>query len=98
MSVVIIGGNERMASRYEHICNDYGYKAKVYTKENGSMKRKLGNPDMLIVFMNTVSHKMVISAFQEAKKNNVPIAKVHAGSVSALQSVLSERCNGVKGA
>ena len=45
MSVVIVGGNERMAAQYEEICRCYGCKAKVFCKENGSLKRKMGVPD-----------------------------------------------------
>ena len=33
MSVVIVGGNERMAAQYEEICRCYGCKAKVFAKE-----------------------------------------------------------------
>ena len=69
MSVVIIGGNERMVCQYTDICRDFGCKAKVFAKENGPMKKKIGCPDLLILFTNTVSHKMVISASQEAKRN-----------------------------
>lgn len=90
MSVVIIGGNERMECQYADICKNYGYKAKIFTKENGSMKKKLGSPDLLILFTNTVSHKMVVSAMQEAKRNNIPIARVHTSSAAALHGVLSQ--------
>jgi hypothetical protein len=91
MSVVIIGGNERMVCQYTDICKDYGCKAKVFPKEHGSVKKKIGNPD-LILFTNTVSHKMVITASQEAKKNNIPIARIHTSSATALRSVLDEHC------
>ena len=37
----------------------------------------------MILFTNTVSHKMVISASQEAKRNNVPVARVHSSSACA---------------
>lgn len=40
MSVVIIGGHERMERRYQKICEEYGCTAKVYTKEKGAMKKK----------------------------------------------------------
>ena len=33
MSVVIVGGNERMVCQYENICKGYGCKAKVFAKE-----------------------------------------------------------------
>ncbi len=90
MSVVIVGGNERMECQYESICREYGWKAKVYTKENGSFQKKLGCPDLLIVFTNTVSHKMVISALREAKKSGIPIARIHTSSAAALHTVLTE--------
>lgn len=92
MSIVIVGGNERMECQYADICKTYGCKAKIFTKENGSLKKKMGCPDLLILFTNTVSHKMVISAAQEAKRNNVPIARVHTSSIAALHGILSEHC------
>ena len=58
MSVVILGGNECMAGQYESICREHGCKAKVFTKENGSLRKKVGTPDLLILFISTVSHKM----------------------------------------
>ena len=60
MSVVIIGGHERMVTQYEEICRSYGCKAKVMAKEKGGFKKKIGVPDLIILFTNTVSHKMVI--------------------------------------
>lgn len=89
MSVVIVGGNERMVCQYQDICRKYGCKAKVFPKEKGSLKKKIGTPDLLILFTNTVSHKMVISASREAKRNNIPIARIHTSSASALNLVLA---------
>ena len=90
MSVVIIGGNECMSRKYTDICQEHGCKAKVFAKEKGAMKKKLGCPDLMILFTNTVSHKMVNSALQEAKKNNIPIARIHTSSAAALHTVLNE--------
>ena len=59
MSIVIVGGNERMVCQYEDICKGYGCKAKVFAKEKGAMKKKIGAPDLMILFTGTVSHKMV---------------------------------------
>ncbi len=94
MSIVIVGGNERMEREYVDICGKYGCKAKVFTKESGSFKKQIGSPDLLVVFTNTVSHKMVISASQEAKKRRVPIAHLRTGSVSALSELLLEKTSG----
>lgn len=92
MSVVIVGGNECMAGQYESICREHGYRAKVFTKESGSMKKKVGTQDLLILFVSTVSHKMALSVIQEAKKNRVPVARLMTSSGSALRAALSEHC------
>ena len=88
MSIVIIGGNECMVCQYEKICKQYGCKAKVFAKENGCLKKKLGSPDLMILFTNTVSHKMVNCAVTEAKRNNIRIARNHSSSAAALNDVL----------
>lgn len=62
MSLAIIGGNECMEGKYKEICKEYGHKVKVFTKSNGMIKKKIGTPDLVIMFTNTVSHKMVQSA------------------------------------
>ena len=92
MSVVIIGGNERMVCQYSDICRGFGCKAKVFAKEKGPIRKKIGNPDLLILFTNTVSHKMVLAAAQEAKRNNIPVARIHTSSAAALKGVLNEYC------
>lgn len=91
MSIVIVGGNERMACQYEDICRAHGYKAKVFTKEQGALKKKLGCPDLMVLFTGTVSHKMVVSASQEAKRNKIPILHCHTSSATALNNLLAER-------
>lgn len=91
MSIVIIGGNERMVCQYEDICKNYGYKAKVFAKKNGMLKKNLGTPDLMLLFTNTVSHKMVLSAVNEAKKNNIPIERIHSSSIAALSDFFEQR-------
>lgn len=75
MSIVIVGGNERMVCQYEDICKGYGCKAKVFAKEKGAMKKKIGAPDLMILFTGTVSHKMVNCAVEEAKKKSIPVCR-----------------------
>lgn len=87
MSIVIIGGHERMTAQYDSVCKEYGHEAKIFTKENGKISKKFGNPDLMILFTNTVSHKMVYSALQISKKNNIPVERVHSSSVCSLKSV-----------
>lgn len=91
MSVVIIGGNERMEHKYKEICESFGCNAKIYTKEKGAIKKKIGTPDLLICFTSTVSHKMVNVAKQESKRGGFPIEHCHSSSSAALTELLKRR-------
>ena len=91
MNIVIVGGNERMVCQYSEICKNHGCKAKIFVKENG-MKKKLGCPDLLILFTKTVSHAMVNSVLKDARRGNVPVARVRSSSVAALNQTLSSFC------
>lgn len=90
MGVVIIGGNECMVCQYSNICKEHGCRAKVFAKESGNFKKKLGNPDLMILFTNTVSHKMVKTALDVAKKNNIRVERLHSSSAAALNNLLAE--------
>lgn len=87
MSVVIVGGNECMTRKYIDLCGEYNCKAKVYPKMTSGLKN-IGNPDLLVLFTNTVSHKMVRCALSETKGKNTKIARSHSSSVTALKSIL----------
>lgn len=89
MSLAIIGGNECMEGKYREICEGYGHKVKVFTKSNGMIKKKIGTPDLLIMFTNTVSHKMVHSASKEAKRSGIPVQYLKSSSSSALSALLN---------
>ena len=70
MSVVIIGGNECMVCQYEKICKQHGCKAKVFVKEKSGFGKKIGNPDLMILFTNTVSHKMVQCCYRSKEQGH----------------------------
>lgn len=91
MSVVIIGGNERMSRQYADVCALYGCTAKVFPKETGPIEKKIGSPDLMILFTRTVSHKMVQGAMKAAKKNRIPVARVQSSSITALHTLLGEQ-------
>ena len=91
MSIVIVGGNECMESQYKQICKSYGCRAKIFTKMPSNFKRQLGFPDLIILFTNTVSHKMVGSALQEAGRRNTRVARCHSSSSCALKEFYRAR-------
>ncbi len=90
MSVVIVGGNERMERRYIDLCENYRCQAKVFTKPRGGLRDKLGCPDLMILFTDTMSHKMLNGAMCELKGQNTIIEHCRSSSLSALKSVLEK--------
>ena len=94
MSVVIVGGNERMERRYKDLCESYQCQAKVFTKPRGGLRDKLGSPDLMIFFTDTMSHKMLNGAINELKGQDTIIEHCRSSSLSALKTVLEKHVNG----
>lgn len=94
MSVVIVGGHDRMVSQYKKICKSFKCKAKVFTQMSADMDKQIGSPDLLVLFTNTVSHKMIKCALGEVDENRTDIVRCHTSSGAALTGILEERCAG----
>lgn len=92
MSVVVVGGNDRMATRYKEICRSFNCKAKIFTQMPADFENKLGTPDLMVVFTNTCSHKMALSVSKKSEKFDIPVARIHNASANSLKSVLKQYC------
>lgn len=94
MSIVIVGGHDRMHCRYKEICKKYGCKCKVFTQCPANFKSQIGNPDMVIVFTKTVAHKMLNVASAQAEKAGAIVKHCNSSSACALNDALSEYFKG----
>ncbi len=90
MSIVIVGGNDCMVRRYRDLCKNYNCSAKVFTQMKSGLKNKVGSPDLLVLFTNTTSHKMVQLALSETKGKDTIVARSHSSSMAALKKILDE--------
>ena len=90
MSIVIVGGNECMECQYKNLCKKYNHNAKIFTTMNGSIKKKMGSPDLVVLFTNTVSHTMVKCALGSIKSQDVKVVRSHSSSIVALKNILDE--------
>lgn len=89
MSVVIVGGNECMTRQYKDLCAEYDCKAKIYPKMTNALKN-IGNPDLLVLFTNTVSHKMIRCVLDQTKGRTVKTVRSHTSSMNSLREILEE--------
>lgn len=90
MSVVIIGGNECMECQYKKLCKQYHCKAKVFAKYSGAMQRGIGDPDLMVLFTSTVSHKMVKCALNKIKGSDTVVVRSHSSSMHALKDIMEQ--------
>lgn len=87
MSVVILGGNECMERNYKALCRDYKHDAKVLIKPVGGVRKKLGSPDLVILFTSCMSLQ---GAMSELRGQDCYIEHCPTSSVSALRKVLEK--------
>ncbi len=88
MSIVIIGGNEGMVRQYQDLCRSYQHRAKIFPKTEGTLRNKIGSPDLMVLFTNTMSHKMLRGALNEIKGGNTVVKRSASSSITALKSIL----------
>ena len=90
MSIVLIGGHERMQEEYKTIGHKHGHKIKVFTYLTARFEKSIGEPDAIVLFTSTVSHKMVHTAVREAKKKKIPVLRCHTSSGNSLSETLKQ--------
>ena len=90
MSVVIVGGHDRMVSQYKKILKEHKFKSNVFTQMSANLSSQIGSPDLVILFTNTVSHKMARCAVVEAERANANIIRCHTSSQAALNEILDK--------
>ena len=81
--------DERMERQYVNICKKHNCKAKVFTRMKGNLKDQIGSPDLIVLFTNTVCHKMVKCALAEAERCNANVIRCHTSSQNALEEILA---------
>ena len=90
MSIVLVGGHDRMQDEYREICSSRGHRVKVYTQMPARFDKAIGNPDRIVLFTSTVSHKMMLTAMKEAKKKNISVVRSQSSSASSLLDLLKK--------
>ena len=60
----------------------------ILQKDCRATLKSIGDPDLLVLFTGTVSHKMVRSTLRETRGKAVKIVRCHTSSASALRNIL----------
>ena len=91
MSVVIVGGHDRMVAQYKKICKSYKCKVKVFTHMGADFNKQIGCPDLLWLFTNTLANNMWRCAMDESYGKLTVVVRCHTSSGNALTGIL-ENC------
>ncbi|RKD31181.1 DUF2325 domain-containing protein [Thermohalobacter berrensis] len=90
MSVVVLGGHERMEKLYKKVCKKHGCRAKVFTHMKTNLEKRIGCPDCIILFTDVISHKLTNTAMKISKKKDIPKVRLHNSSLNTLEKALKE--------
>lgn len=90
MNLLVIGGHERMERDYLQMAKASGYKTKIYTTASSKLSKTIGNPDAVVIFTSTVSHKMCRMVESKAKKQDIPIIRHKNSSKVAFSECLNK--------
>ena len=90
MSIVIIGGHERMERNYKEVGKKFGCKVKVFTKMKVDLYRRIGNPDYIVMLTDVVSHKLINTSMKISKKKNIPNLRLHNSSMQTIEQAFKQ--------
>lgn len=94
MCAVLVGGMDRLHNEYIETAKGLGIDLKVFTGQERSIKSRLGDVDVMVLFTAKVSHAARKEVVQHAKAGNIPLRMIHASGVSALKKCLQEERTG----
>lgn len=96
MTILVVGGNERMKRDYINLGKEKGYKTKIILNMSSKARKDFGDPDAVVMFTSTVSHKLKAVVESQAKKKNIPIIRHYNNSKVSFMECLDkvDECNG----
>jgi hypothetical protein len=90
-TVMVIGGNGGLSSRYRDIVEQHGASLRHYEKKvPPSARHDAGNIALIVVMVTMVSHSLRNQA-QILANDNAPVVYLKSPSVSALRAAVEER-------
>ena len=90
MSITLIGGMDRLQAYYIATARAAGHEIKCIAKNERNFTGKIGNPDLVLVFTNKISHGARDKAIRAAKSRGIPCEMLHSCGVSSLKEFLQQ--------
>jgi len=88
MSIVLIGGMDRLEQQYVKEAEKLGMELRVYTRAENGIASKLKRADAVVIFTNKVSHRAKNDAMSAARTHDIPVFMHHTCGVCTLRECL----------
>ncbi len=88
MSVLLLGGMDRLERHYQNEANQRGVKLKVFTKPTKDIARKVGRVDAIVIFTDKVSHSIKHEIISYARSKGIPFFMYHSCGLCTLRKCL----------
>ncbi|MDR2825239.1 MAG: DUF2325 domain-containing protein [Deltaproteobacteria bacterium] len=89
MSIALVGGLDRLKRQYEHIAKGCGVNLKTFTGKESCLVDNMGQPEMVILLTDMVSHQARRSVINYSRSLGTPVIFLHSNGVSGLRRQLT---------
>lgn len=77
MSIVLVGGMDRLGEQYRAEAKRHGVDIQIFSQDEQALCSKIKNSDGVVIFTNKVSHQARNRAFKTAKNEGILVLMHH---------------------
>jgi hypothetical protein len=85
MSIILIGGMDRLERYYQKEAIQRGINLKVFTKYTKEIGKKIGKVDAIVIFTDKVSHPIRNEVINFARSKGIPYFMYHSCGLCSLR-------------
>lgn len=89
MSIVLVGGMDRLGGQYRKEAERLGMSLRIFSQAEQGMGSKIKHADAVVIFTNKISHQARHEAFSAARKVGIPVFMHHTCGVCTLRECLN---------
>ncbi|MEW6720059.1 MAG: DUF2325 domain-containing protein [Thermodesulfobacteriota bacterium] len=87
-NVVLVGGMDRLESRYVEEAGSRGIDLKVFNGPAANLPSRIGNAGALILFTNRVSHRARREVMSAVRSRNIPVLHCRSCGICSFRTCL----------
>lgn len=89
MSIVLVGGMDRLGDKYLKEARELGMDLKIFSQAKQHMKKRIEHADAVVIFTNMISHQARHDAYNAARKQGIPVVMHHTCGVCTFRECLN---------